>query len=66
MEKTRKMYVRPCVEILETDTDNGLLHGSWKQQGYQQGSTTTTDPAGIHATRDDANVYGGVTDLTEE
>lgn len=66
MEKTRKTYVRPCVDILDTDTDNGLLHGSWKQQGGAASPSTTTYPEGIHATRDDANVYGDVTDLTEQ
>ena len=66
MEKTRKMYVRPCVEILETDTDNGLLHGSWKQQGGTEGSSSTTYPEGIHATRNDADTYGDATDLTEQ
>lgn len=66
MEKTRKMYVRPCVEILETDTDNSLLHGSWKQQGGTESSPSTTYSEGIHATRNDADTYGDVTDLTEQ
>lgn len=58
------MYVRPCVEILETDTDNGLLHGSWKQQGGAASPSTETYPEGIHATREDE--YGSATDVTQE